>query len=183
MPLQLNTIAPHFVCNDIYGRNIDLNDYKNKKLFIGFFRHAGCPFCNIRVHFLKKNYETLKAKGLEMIFFFESSQAILTQSIFHQEVSPIPLISDPEKIIYQKYGLQPSTSKAIISHLSSFVQTAFKASREGVPLHLMAENESFSTMPAEFLINKGLIINKILYSDRLNERLKIETINEFAHQN
>ena len=70
MKLTKNIAAPYFKLNDMYGRSIDLNDYRDKKVFIGFFRHAGCPFCNIRVHTLKKAHEELKAKGLEMIFFF-----------------------------------------------------------------------------------------------------------------
>jgi peroxiredoxin len=180
MKLQKNVQAPHFKLNDIYGRNIDLNDYRDKKVFIGFFRHAGCPFCNIRVHTLQKAREELKAKGLEMIFFFESKQSVLLMSTFHKEVSPIPLISDPEKKMYSAYGLEPSGYKSAMSHLTSFVQTAYKASQLGVPMHLMADGESISTMPAEFLLSEGLIVKEIHYSERLNDRLSLETIRAFA---
>ena len=69
MKLESNIAAPIFVLKDIFGRMIDLNAYKEKRIFIGFFRHAGCPFCNLRVHALTKVHEELKAKGLEMIFF------------------------------------------------------------------------------------------------------------------
>src|SRR3954466_6025439 len=124
MKLESNLLAPTFVLKDIYGRMIDLNAYKDKRIFIGFFRHAGCPFCNLRVHALTKVHEEFKAKGLEMIFFFESKEAVLLRSTFHKEVSPIPLISDPEKKIYNAYGLQPSGYKSAISHIATFAQTA-----------------------------------------------------------
>src|SRR3954462_16012070 len=52
MKLTKNIAAPHFKLTDIYDRTIDLNDYRAKKGLIGFLRHAGCPFCNIRVHTL-----------------------------------------------------------------------------------------------------------------------------------
>ncbi len=172
--------APVFKTKDIFDRMIDLDAYKDKKVFIGFFRHAGCPFCNIRVHALLKIHSELKAKGLEMIFFFESPEKVLLRSIFHKEISPIPLISDPEKIWYDAYGLESSGYKSAISHLTTFVQTAFKAQVLDVPMHPMADGESIKTMPAEFLLSEGLIIREVHYSERLNDRLDIEKVKAFA---
>ncbi|UII32948.1 redoxin domain-containing protein [Fulvivirga ulvae] len=178
--LQSNLKAPVFRLTDIFKRTIDLNEYQDKKVFIGFFRHAGCPFCNLRVHTLTRIYEELKAQGMEMIFFFESPERVLLRSTFHQEVSPIPLISDPEKIWYNAYGLESSGYKSAVSHLSSFVQTAYNAIKTKVPVHMMAGGESIKTMPAEFLIDKGLMIKKVHYAERLNDRLDISVVKDFA---
>ena len=115
-----------------------------------------------------------------MIFFFESKTNLLLRSTFHQEVSPIPLISDPEKKWYKAYGLEPSLGKSALSHLTTFVQTAAKASSTGVPLHLMKSGESFSTMPAEFLVRQGLVIDSVHYSERLNDRVSVDVIRSFA---
>ena len=163
MKLQQNAIAPHFRQKDVYDRMIDLNDYKDKKVLLGFFRHAGCPFCNLRVHTLTKVHEEFKDKGLKMIFFFESKERIILRSSFHQEVSPIPIISDPDKEIYKAYGLEESFYKSTLSHITTFVQTAYKAKTTGVPIHPMADGESFNTMPAEFLLDKGLVIKESDY--------------------
>jgi thioredoxin-dependent peroxiredoxin len=182
MKLEANIKAPVFNLKDIFGRMIDLSTYQDKRVFIGFFRHAGCPFCNIRVHALTKVHQELKAKGLEMIFFFESKENVLLRSTFRQEVSPIPLISDPTKTWYSAYGLESSGLKSAVSHLTSFVQTAFKASALGVPIHMMADGESIKTMPAEFLIDKGLIVKEVHYSERLNDRMNIEKIRAFAEK-
>jgi peroxiredoxin len=115
-----------------------------------------------------------------MIFFFESKEKVLLNSIFHKEVSPIPLISDPEKKHYQAYGLENSAYKATVSHISTFVQTAFKARSLGVPMHLMQDGESINTIPAEFLLDKGLMIKEIHYSERLNDRMDLDKIRNFA---
>jgi peroxiredoxin Q/BCP len=180
--LSKNLTAPVFNLKDVFGRMIDLNAYRDKRVLVAFFRHAGCPFCNLRVHALTKVQPEFKAKGLEMIFFFESKEHVILRSTFHQEVSPIPLISDPGKVWYKTYGLEDSLMKSTISHLTSFVQTAFKASANGVPSHIMADGESISTMPAEFLLDRDLLIKKVLYSQRLNDRLAIEEIRLFAEQ-
>jgi len=174
--------APLFKLIDIYDREIDLESYRDKKLLIGFFRHAGCPFCNLRVHSLTKIHQELKEQGMEMIFFFESPKRVLLRSTFHQEVSPIPLISDPEKEIYGKYGIESSGYKSAMSHITTFVQTALKANKEGIPMHPMAAGESIKTMPAEFLVDRNLMINKVHYSDRLVNRMDIKEIKDFAYQ-
>lgn len=180
MKLEKKLLAPVFKLKDIYGRMTDLAEYRDKKVFIGFFRHAGCPFCNIRVHTLTKVHRELQQQGLEMIFFFESKENIMLRSTFHQEVSPIPLISDPDKKWYDAYGLETSGYKSSISHLATFVQTAFKAKSLGLPIHPMADRESISTMPAEFLIEEGLIIREVHYAERLNDRMNMDKIRAFA---
>lgn len=182
MRLEKDVMAPIFQAKDIYGRTIDLASYKDKKVFIGFFRHAGCPFCNLRVHALTQLYGELKAKAMEMIFFFESKESILLQSNFHRAISPIPSIADPAKRWYDAYGLECSGYKSAISHLTSFVQTAYKASSLRLPVHLMAGGESIKTMPAEFLVDRGLIIKEVYYSERLHERMNIANVLAFAEQ-
>ncbi|MFM8914414.1 MAG: redoxin domain-containing protein [Flammeovirgaceae bacterium] len=178
--LSLNVSAPQFSLIDIFDRPIDLSKYKGKKVFVGFFRHAGCPFCNLRVHSLVKMRENLLQKNMEMIFFFESRKETMLRSMFHQEVSPIPLIADPEKKWYSIYGIEESFAKSAYSHLTTFIQTAIKAQRTKVPIHAMATGESFSTMPAEFLLDENLIIRKLHYSQTLTDRMSLQAIEDFA---
>lgn len=179
-PLKKDLVAPVFSLKDIYGRQINLMDYSDRKVLVAFFRHAGCPFCNLRVHALSKEHESLQKLGLEMIFFFESKEKIILRSTFHQGVSPIPIISDPEKVWYDSYGLESSGYKSAVSHLTSFVQTVLKAKSVGVPVHAMADGESIKTIPAEFLLDKDLIIKKLHYSQRLDDRLDLNDIKAFA---
>ncbi|EMR04308.1 peroxiredoxin-like family protein [Cesiribacter andamanensis] len=180
MRLERNVVAPTFVLRDVFGRTIDLASYADKKVLIAFFRHAGCPFCNLRVHLLTKLHKELQQKGLEMIFFFESKEQIILRSTFHQEVSPVPIISDPEKKWYDAYGLETSLFKSSMGHLTTFVQTALTAKMTGVPLHPMADGESFSTMPAEFLLDRGLVVRELHYSQRLSDRMDLSAIKAFA---
>lgn len=180
MQLREGSRAKLFDLKDVYGRQINLANYQGKRFLLAFFRHAGCPFCNLRVHTLQKIYEDLKSKNFEMIFFFESTESVILRSTFHQGVSPIPIISDPGKKMYAAYGLEPSLTKSVISHVTSFPATVAKANAAGVPVHMMAGKESFSTMPAEFLIDDQLVIRRVHYSDRLNQRMEIDDIRKFA---
>lgn len=178
--VELNVAAPAFNLIDIFDRTIDLKAYKGKRVFIGFFRHAGCPFCNLRVHNLMKIRAKLAEKNMEMIFFFESKKELMLQSIFHKEVSPVPLIADPEKKWYNIYGIENSLLKTSMSHLTSFIQTAIAAKRKSLPIYPMKSGESFSTIPAEFLLDENQIIRKIHYAKNLNDRISIDAILDFA---
>ncbi len=188
--LKAGQRPPVFELKDIFGHPVDLETYRDSKLLIGFFRHAGCPFCNIRIHRLLQVYNELRGKGLdgkglEMIFFFESPDTLLLQSRFHQglshsPVSSIPLISDPDKKWYAAYGLQESLFRSAVSHLTGFLQTAYRSARAGLPTHAMKKGESIATMPAEFLISEGLVIADAYYSDGLNDRLDVRTIKEWV---
>ncbi|MEP6738710.1 MAG: peroxiredoxin-like family protein [Chryseolinea sp.] len=180
MNLEKNVTAPLFNLKDIFGRTVDLETYKDKKLLIGFFRHAGCPFCNLRVHELSKAYLELKSIGFEMIFFFESKEKVILRSSFHLGVSPIPIISDPEKQWYKTYGLEDSFVKSGVSHITSFVQTLIKAKSQALPFSLPTNGESLATLPAEFLIDKNLVIRDLHYSQRLDDRMEISAIRAFA---
>jgi peroxiredoxin len=180
MKLTTEISAPVFKLKDIFDRMINLNDYADKRVFIGFFRHAGCPFCNLRLHALTRVHQELKDKGLEMIFFFESKESVLLRSMFHKEVSPIPLISDPQKVWYGAYGLENSALISAKSHITSFVQTAFKARKIDAPVHVMADGESINTIPAEFLLDKGLRIKKVHYAQGLNDRIAMDVVKAFA---
>lgn len=180
LSIDINLPAPQFSLIDIFDRQIDLSEYRGKSILIAFFRHAGCPFCNTRVHALMGKYEELKQKGLEMIFFFESEKALLLKSHFHKTISPIPLISDPEKIWYDSYGVESSAAKSAKGHITGFFQSVIAAKKRNLPVHWMAGNESIKTIPAEFLIDRNGIVRKMYYSKGLRDRMPMETILEFV---
>ncbi|PIB35701.1 alkyl hydroperoxide reductase [Reichenbachiella sp. 5M10] len=181
LTLTINTPSPNFDLIDIFDRRVNLKDYRGKKVLVAFFRHAGCPFCNIRVHRLQKRHAEFKALGLEMIFFFESEAKVLKSHAFHIDVNPIPLIADPEKVWYTKYGIESSGMKSAISHATTFFQTVIQAKMKGLPVHMMEGKESIKTIPAEFLLDEKGMVKKVHYAKNLTDRMKLETIAEFAN--
>jgi peroxiredoxin Q/BCP len=180
--MKVNSLAPTFHVTDIFDREINLKDYRGKRVLVGFFRHAGCPFCNTRVHRLQSRYEELKEMGLEMIFFFESSKETLLNNDFHRGVSPIPLIADPDKTWYDSYGVEEDFMASAKSHMTSLFGKAVRAKLKKLPVHWMKGDESISTLPAEFLIDEYGMVQKLLYCKRLSQGLGMETIEDFARE-
>lgn len=180
--MKVGALAPTFEMVDIFDRTINLKDYRGKRVILGFFRHAGCPFCNSRVHRLEAKYDEFKKMGLEMIFFFESDKETLLSNNFHKDVSPIPIISDPEKIWYDKYGVEKSAIITAKSHLKSFFSTAIQAKLKKLPVHWLKGKESINTIPAEFLIDEYGVVKKLLYCKSLTQRMSMDVIKEFAQK-
>lgn len=166
---------------DIFGGAVNNESLKGKKLLIAFYRHVGCPFCNIRAHTLQLAYPHLKKMGMEMIFFFESTQELLLANHFYENMSPVPIISDPEKTWYDKFGVESSRTKSIKSHIIFLIQTALVAKFKRLPVHWMAGDESFNTIPAEFLVDENGILRKANYWNNLKDRISMDTIVSFMN--
>jgi peroxiredoxin Q/BCP len=62
MKLKEGQFAPDFTVTDIYGREIQLSEFKGTKIILGFYRNVSCPFCNRRVHQIMGNNVRLKQK-------------------------------------------------------------------------------------------------------------------------
>lgn len=178
--LSINALAPAIEAIDVFGRPVSMRNFRGKRLLMCFFRHAGCPFCNMRVHRLQSKHEELKAQGLEMLFFFESDAKTILGHTFHRNVNPIPIIADPGHVFYSAYGIESSFVKSIKSHATSFLTTAISAAITKLPMRFVPGRDSFSTMPAEFLINEYSMIEALLYSTGLTDHMNMDTIYTFA---
>ncbi|MBS3776795.1 MAG: hypothetical protein KGY70_16475, partial [Bacteroidales bacterium] len=116
--------------------------------------------------------------GTQLIFLFESSGEKLLQSVFHQGISPWPLIGDPERKIYNLYGVERSTSKMMRTMLSSSISKAKKYTREfNLPEDRQA---SMNLIPADFFINEDREIVKAHYGKHLDDHVPMEELKAFA---
>lgn len=180
MKKYTGTKATDFEVKDINGNAIRLSDYRGKKIVLGFFRNVNCPFCNMRVHQLMKMKETLDEQNTQMIIFFESDPKVILRSSFHQQISPIPLVGDPEKKIYTQWGVENSMMKMMKTMLSS---TNRQAMKDGEQLDLPKEKDkdaSMTLIPADFLIDEDFVIQKAHYGNHINDHIHMDEIRNFA---
>lgn len=180
MKLKQGETATDFAIKDIYGKNVKLSDFKGKKILLSFFRNVNCPFCNLRVHDLTKRKQEFDKQNVQMIFLFESSSKLLLISTFHQGVSPIPLIGDPEKLIYKQYQVEAS----LFGMLKTFIApNTFKLIEESKKLNLPKEEDKAATkslMPADFLIDENFVIQQAYYGQNMADHIPLEAILGFV---
>jgi peroxiredoxin Q/BCP len=180
MRLKVGQTAPDFTVQDIDGNTIQLSAYKGKKVLLSFFRNVSCPFCNLRVHELLKLKDSMDKKGVQMLFFFESSSAHLHKSIFYKEMSPIPLIGDPQKKVYAQYGIEASTLKVLSTFLTSGGFSKFSEGRKMIAGQEEDKDATQNLIPADFLLDENQRIVTAHYGANLNDRLPIKDIKIFA---
>lgn len=179
MKLIKGETAPSFQIKDIYGNSIDLENYRGKRLLLTFFRNVICPFCNLRIHHLDKISEELG--NLKMVFVFESRQDIILKSSFHTSMSPIPLISDPDRALYQRYGVEYSLTKTVLSMFSSNMRSHYRAAKR-LGLDLKADEKPTKSIPADFLIDEQGVIRESYYGKSIKDHIPLERIQQFAQQ-
>lgn len=178
MALEVNQFAPDFTAQDIYGKDVKLSDFKGQKIILGFYRNVSCPFCNRRVHQIMGNNVQLKKSGVQLLFLFESSNQKLKSSVFHEGISPWPLIGDPDLSIYKKYGVEKSTAKMM---KTMFVANVGKAKKETKELNLPQDKDaSMNLIPADFFIDENLKIVKAHYGKHLDDHVPMKELKTFA---
>lgn len=126
-----------------------------------------------------KMKESFDKHNAQMIIFFESDPKVIQRSSFHQQISPIPLIGDPKKVVYNQWGVESSMMKMMKTMLSAENRQAIK---EGQQLDLPKEKDkdaSMSLIPADFLIDERRIIQKAHYGSHLNDHIDLLEIRDF----
>lgn len=178
MKLHEGIIAPNFIAKDLYGNDVNLSDFKGKKIVLSFYRNVSCPFCNRRVHQIMGYNLRFKNAGVQLVFLFESSNEKLKSSSFHQGISPWPLIGDPDKYIYGRYGVEESTLKMMRTLLSANVNQAKNDTKDlGLPDD---KNSTANLIPADFFIDENFRIVKAHYGKHIDDHIDIEEIKKFA---
>jgi peroxiredoxin len=180
MKLQENSVAPIFQTEDIYGKSFDLTGLQGKKVLLSFFRNVACPFCNLRVHQLKKIASALIEQGLEMVFVFETPKKHILLSSLHSSLQPITIISDPEKIFYKLYHIETSMLKLIGTMFKAGFKAQMQMAKELNLDKFEDEKKVSSIIPADFLIDENGRIAKAHYGSAINDHIPIEYITEFA---
>ncbi len=95
--------APEFTANDQQGQEVSLSDYLGKKVILYFYPKDSTPGCTKEACDFRDNYESLVSKGFEVIGVSADSEKSHQKFIAKHDL-PFTLISDPDKVVIDKYG-------------------------------------------------------------------------------
>lgn len=167
--------APNFVLKDIEGNLINLRSYQGKKVLLSFFRYASCPFCNLRVHELIQRYPHFQSAGLSIITVFESPLSQIRRYVGRQK-PPFPIIADPQRRLYQQYGVQSSWWAYLKSarRLNRLLDAIFNKG-----YHLGRMDGDKAIVPADFLLNPGMTLHTVFYGSDISDHLPLEIVEAF----
>ena len=169
-----------FEMRDVTGKIIKLADYKGKKVLLCFFRYAGCPWCNLAIHRLSVEYPNFKKLGLEIITFVQSKPENIQKYIYGNNVPlpPFPIIADPDRKIYDLYGVTDSYLAAVPSlrHVPDWLWNIV-----GGKYKQGKVDGSLGLVPAQFMIGTDdTKVYKVYYGVDYFDHLAMSEILEFA---
>ena len=110
-----------------------------------FRRYAACPVCNLHLRDFVKRHGELVAQGIQEVVVFYSSSNVLRA---HLPEAPFALIADPERLLYQEFGVETSTTS--LTHPASWLPAIRGVLNSGPKLP--ERDESVLGLPADFLI-------------------------------
>ncbi len=100
--LKIGDKAPFFSGKDQDGKEVNLNDYKGKKLVLYFYPKDNTPGCTAEACDLRDNYSRFEALGYKILGVSKDNEK--SHKGFIEKFNlPFPLISDTETQILQAY--------------------------------------------------------------------------------
>ncbi len=144
---------------------------KGKKYLLSFYRFGGCPFCNIRIHNLIKEFDNT----INMVAVFESPIDDLIRHL-EKHNATFPILSDEQNIYYKKFGIEHSLSgmlKGMIFRFPTLMKSMFKGN---IPTTIKG---NILKLPADFLIDENGIIHTAYYAKDEGDHLPTEQIKAF----
>lgn len=103
-PLKEGDKAPFFKGINQNGKEISLDDFKNKKLILYFYPKDNTAGCTAEACNLNDNYSALTEKGYEVVGV-SPDPASSHQKFIAKYNLAFNLIADTDKIILQAYGV------------------------------------------------------------------------------
>jgi peroxiredoxin len=172
--LQKGDLAPAFTLPTLDGSDFILGGLRGKRTLLAFHRHAGCPYCNLRVHELIKAYPMLEAAGVQVVAVFGSSVQGLRERVGQQQ-PPFTLVADEDDAIHTLYG----TQRSLLGSLSpALIPKWLEGYRLGIK-HGSTDNQA-TRLPADFLIGPDLRLEGVLYGKNAVEHMPIASLERWG---
>jgi len=102
--LKTGDRAPDFKGKDQNGNDIQLSDYKGKKLVIYFYPKDMTPGCTNQACNLRDNYALLQENGISILGVSADDEKKHQKFIEKYEL-PFPLLADTEKEVIRSFGI------------------------------------------------------------------------------
>jgi peroxiredoxin Q/BCP len=102
--LKIGDKAPDFKVKNQNGKEIQLKDFRGKKVALFFYPKASTPGCTAEACNLRDNYKDLTKKGMEVIGVSADSETRQLNFSTKNEL-PYNLLADTEKEIINAYGV------------------------------------------------------------------------------
>jgi peroxiredoxin len=174
MRLTPGSPAPDFSADSLDGGKHTLADYAGQLLWLGFFRFATCPLCNLRVHQLVADWPRVAGR-INYLSIFQSPPERFEGYVSKQN-PPFPVVSDPEMHLFKLYRVETSVLAAFSGTVVSKMGQARKL---GMPLFDGPKDGGSFRVPADFLIDQSGVLRVCRYGKNIADSIPTEDVEKF----
>lgn len=167
-------VAPDFTATVWDGSSVKLSELRGSKIWVAFFRYAGCPLCNLRMHDIDKRWAKEYQGRLKILAVFQSPRESIAEFMTEQP-APFPIIADPDQALYRLYGVEEGWWGLLSLRLMADI---FRAWRQSIR-HGKSEG-SETRIPADFLIDEDGIIRTAFYGKDIGDHIPFDVIADFV---
>ena len=101
---------PTLALTPMSGDTVSIPDPAGALIHLQFRRFAGCPICNLHLRSITARLDDIHAANIQEVVVFHSTLAELAK---YQDDMPFPVIADPDKQLYRRFGVEASV-KAVL---------------------------------------------------------------------
>ena len=131
--------APETLGIDAEGNELQLSDYKGRKLVLYFYPKDSTPGCTSEACSLRDNYSELRKAGYEVVGVSADSQASHQRFAAKNEL-PFPLISDSSHTLMDTFGVWGEKKMAGRTYMGIH-RTTFIINEDGIVERIIGPKE------------------------------------------
>lgn len=175
--------APYFSGTTYQGEKIGVEYFEGKKTWLIFYRYATCPLCALHLNKIRSLIELAQTREVKVAIVYENSKDTFIKS--DKETGgigelltsmKIPLISDPQKKLYQLYR----TKKSFWGLFSvKAVQKFFEAKSQGYRQGTI--DGQLTQLPAHFFIGFDGKLMDSYYGQSIADHPAMDRIEKFIN--
>lgn len=150
-PMLRSTPAPDFQTEDVNHRSVSLQAYRGQYVLLSFMRNAGCPVCNLWVHQLRQQADTLRHANVAVVLIYDSTPENMRRYLEQAEPLPFTFVADPNHDLYALYNVGGGMGKM----MKGMFHGAMGKMKQGKRLFRspIRQDGRMTTIGADFLID------------------------------
>src|SRR5438128_5940140 len=164
------------------GQRVTIPDPAGDFVHLQFRRFAGCPICNLHLRSIVRRYDEIRSHGIREVVVLHSTVAELAK---YEAELPFPLIADPERHLYQRFGVESRpgsllSGRALRAAITG--QTAALARRSTMRAFgpIKPTGGPFG-LPADFLIAPDGRVAAVKYGEHAYDQWTVDELLGHAH--
>ncbi|MGH3726202.1 MAG: peroxiredoxin-like family protein [Mycobacterium sp.] len=180
-PVSRVQVGDHFPTLNMKGLDdepVTVPDPAGALTHLQFRRFAGCPVCNLHLRSVSGRIDEIAAAGIHEVVVFHSTPAELRK---YQDDMPFPVIGDPEKTLYQRFGveaspksiLKPGAWRALPGGWRNAIKTSLHKRRAPMPANPTNGNLG---LPADLLIAPDGRVAAIKYGNHAYDQWSVDEL-------